>query len=187
MHRSKTPASNFFNSSEVIPHIEFFSNTSDLELKNTTRFACNDRYLHWSRSYSKNWGVAAGWSSRVGIDIEVFDHDCDDAMWPGSLKDFAAGLLPSDEHGNFFSLHGTSIKYSKSSIWSSKEALAKALGDALLYDPKKLTTPALCEHDIAQKWKSKFYSKLIGNSKILVCWVVFENFESNSFNKHRPQ
>ena len=40
------------------------------------------------------------------------------------------------------------------SLWSSKEALAKALGDALNYDPRRLESPAGWPDGISGPWRA---------------------------------
>jgi hypothetical protein len=41
------------------------------------------------------------------------------------------------------------------SVWSSKEALAKALGDAVDYDPRRLESPAGWRNGVSGAWRAR--------------------------------
>ena len=80
-----------------------------------------------SRAYRFPYALVAWHSAHVGVDIErAIDLDASVAKvicTPAELATYSHG--------------GAEL----STLWSAKEALAKALGDALLYDPCRLTSP----------------------------------------------
>jgi 4'-phosphopantetheinyl transferase superfamily len=84
-----------------------------------------------TRSYAHPYALVAWHSGPVGIDIERVQ-----ACEPGFLESICtpaerclepAGLLDPDSRAI--------------SMWCGKEALSKALGDALAYDPRRLDSP----------------------------------------------
>jgi phosphopantetheinyl transferase len=67
---------------------------------------------------------------RVGVDIErVASHD----------RAFLASISTPQERAA--AVEQADLDAYASALWSSKEALAKALGDALRYDPRRLPSP----------------------------------------------
>jgi len=83
-----------------------------------------------TRSYRYPYALIAWHDGPVGIDIERVER-CDAAFvesicTPAERSEWLAGGDPD----------ATAI-----SLWCSKEALAKALGDALAYDPRRLESP----------------------------------------------
>jgi hypothetical protein len=84
-----------------------------------------------SRSYSFPFALVAAHSAAVGIDIERVEP-CD-AAFANSIRtpaERAAAGPPREDHDRYFT-----------SLWSSKEALAKTLGDTVAYDPRRLEGP----------------------------------------------
>jgi hypothetical protein len=83
-----------------------------------------------SRSYRYPYALATWHNREVGVDLEVVD---------------AANAALSDvictETERRLLAHAQDGALDRSSLWSGKEALAKALGDALLYDPSRLASP----------------------------------------------
>jgi hypothetical protein len=57
------------------------------------------------------------------------------------------------------------------SLWSSKEALAKALGDALAYDPRRLESPLNWEDGAAGRWRARELTPEPG----YVAWLVWRD------------
>jgi len=87
---------------------------------------------HQSRSYRHPYCVIAWYAEPVGIDIErieALDNDFLRSISTPSELTEAAG-------------HGSGNDRDASSRWCAKEALAKALGDAIAYDPRRLDSPA---------------------------------------------
>jgi phosphopantetheinyl transferase len=56
-----------------------------------------------------------------------------------------------------------------SSLWSSKEALAKALGDPLHYDPRRLESPMSWPGGRAGPWRAARLATPDGHTAWL-CW-----------------
>ncbi len=113
---------------------------------------------HVSRSYSFPYALVVAHSERVGVDIERI-RPCDAAFarsicTPAEVADIAAVADPNE--------HFTSL-------WSSKEALAKALGDALAYDPQRLESPALWVDGRAGVWRAAELRIAAGHVGWL-CW-----------------
>jgi len=90
--------------------------------------SCQTEFV--TRSYRYPYALIAWHDGPVGIDIERVER-CDAAFvesicTPAERSAWPAGGDPD----------ATAI-----SLWCSKEALAKALGDALAYDPRRLESP----------------------------------------------
>jgi len=94
-----------------------------------------------SRSYRYPYALVATHEAQVGCDIER-DEPWDDA----SLE----SILTPQERTREPRLEPRSAP----SIWSSKEALAKALGDALAYDPRRLEAPVLWPRHTSGRWRA---------------------------------
>lgn len=95
-----------------------------------------------SRSYRFPYALVGWHSDRIGVDIERIEP-CSPALaesisTPG---EWAAQIAIGDE--------------AVTSLWSSKEALAKALGDALRYDPRRLESPVSWAHGAAGPWRAR--------------------------------
>ncbi len=80
-----------------------------------------------TRSYAYPYALVAWHTGPVGVDIEAV-RACD--------PDFLASIRTPAERGEL----GHDDAYAIS-LWSGKEALAKALGDAVRYDPRRLESP----------------------------------------------
>jgi phosphopantetheinyl transferase len=92
-------------------------------------------------------------SSRVGVDIEVIDM----TVAPDAV------LTHEESY-----LGGGPVDFC--SWWSAKEALAKALGDARKYDPRRLASAALWQLGRQGRWQAKRLDVPTGH----VGWVVWE-------------
>jgi len=92
-------------------------------------------------------------SSRVGVDLELVDL----------TVPREAVLTPTE-----MTLGGTPEMWCN--WWSAKEALAKALGDARLYDPRRLESPAHWENGRAGRWACSPLALPPG----FVGWLVWE-------------
>lgn len=98
---------------------------------------------HTSRSYSFPYALAAVHGAPVGVDIERVEP-CDEAFArsigaPGE----AIGAADREDRDTLLT-----------SLWSSKEALSKALGDALAYDPRRLVSPLSWPNGRAGAWRA---------------------------------
>ncbi|HEY7935200.1 MAG TPA: 4'-phosphopantetheinyl transferase superfamily protein [Solirubrobacteraceae bacterium] len=96
-----------------------------------------------SRSYSFPFALVAWHSSAVGVDIERVEP-CDEAFGESirTPTERAAGA-PEEDRDRFFT-----------SLWSSKEALSKALGDPLGYDPRHLQGPGTWPDGRSGPWRA---------------------------------
>lgn len=97
-----------------------------------------------SRSYAEPFAAVAWFSDRVGVDIEQI----------GPLTpEFGASICTPEE----LQLAGARLEdpVFVTSLWSSKEALSKALGDALEYDPRRLAAPLFWSHGAAGRWRAR--------------------------------
>ena len=106
-----------------------------------------------SRSYRNRFGLVATSASRVGVDIEVIDMSvtADAVLTPGEARIVSTPA----EWCNW---------------WSAKEALAKALGDARNYDPRRVESPALWQGGHQGRWCVERLDVPDG----CVGWIVWE-------------
>jgi hypothetical protein len=82
-----------------------------------------------SRSYCHPYALVGWHTEPVGVDIERF---------VACPEEFSQAIAtPAEQASGRFTTDRDLI-----SLWSSKEALSKALGDALDYDPRRLESPA---------------------------------------------
>jgi phosphopantetheinyl transferase len=113
---------------------------------------------HVTRSYRYPYALVAWHGARVGIDIERIEpYDAAFAQsicMPSETVDWASASN-RDEY--------------LSSMWSSKEAIAKALGDALSYDPRRLEAPMLWTGGQAGAWRSA-QLPVVKDHVAWICW-----------------
>jgi 4'-phosphopantetheinyl transferase superfamily len=113
---------------------------------------------HVTHSYRYPYALTAWHSAPVGIDIERIES-CD--------ASFAESICTPSETVEWTTLHDPHAYFS--SMWCSKEALAKALGDALRYDPRRLESPMLWPGGRAGTWRAAQLPLV--NSRIgWLCW-----------------
>jgi phosphopantetheinyl transferase len=113
---------------------------------------------HTSRSYRYPYALVAWHTEAVGVDIErvePFGQAFMESICTPSERRMCTEEAPSDEF--------------LSSLWSSKEALAKALGDALAYDPRRLDSPVFWPDGQAGPWRAAPLTVPAGHSAWL-CW-----------------
>jgi phosphopantetheinyl transferase (holo-ACP synthase) len=99
---------------------------------------------HAARSYRYPYALVAWHSQPVGVDIErieAFDADFLESICTPSERPTAAELERPDAY--------------LASLWCSKEALAKGLGDALAYDPRRLESPMSWPDGEAGPWRAR--------------------------------
>jgi phosphopantetheinyl transferase len=94
-----------------------------------------------SRSYRYPLALVALHDRPVGIDIERV------SPWDAAHID---GILTPAERAN----HRPTDDRWATSLWSSKEALAKGLGDPVSYDPRRLESPIQWNGGCAGRWKA---------------------------------
>ncbi|MGB9185641.1 MAG: 4'-phosphopantetheinyl transferase superfamily protein [Solirubrobacteraceae bacterium] len=108
-----------------------------------------------SRSYRFPFAVLAWHDQPVGVDIERIE-----ACPPG----FAASISTPTELALRIAGDEETI-----SLWCSKEALAKALGDALDYDPRRLESPVAWPEGHAGPWRAA-RQDAPGGHVVWLCW-----------------
>jgi hypothetical protein len=113
---------------------------------------------HATRSYRFPYALVAWHSQPVGIDIER--EEPFDAVFMDSI------CTPSER------FHPRSLGNPDrflASLWSSKEALAKGLGDAVHYDPRRLESPIRWPDGRAGGWRAEQLEIAPGHAAWL-CW-----------------
>lgn len=112
-----------------------------------------------SRSYCHPYALIAWHSCEVGVDIERVQR-CEPA--------FARSICTPEEIARDWSAVEDPDTHFIS-MWSSKEAVAKALGDALSYDPRRLPAPLLWPEGRAGAWRAVGLEPAPGHVA-WVCW-----------------
>jgi phosphopantetheinyl transferase len=113
---------------------------------------------HASRSYCYPYALVAWHTEPVGVDIERIEP-LEQAFTESICTPSERRMLTGDEHPDVF----------PSALWSSKEALAKALGDARRYDPRRLDSPAFWLQGQAGPWRAALLPVPARHSAWL-CW-----------------
>jgi hypothetical protein len=113
---------------------------------------------HSSRSYRYPYALVAWHDEPVGIDIERVERF--DPAFIESICTPSERELPRPE---------TDLDAYLASLWCSKEALAKALGDALRYDPRRLGSPIFWRDGQAGPWHAVSLPVPAGHNGWL-CW-----------------
>jgi phosphopantetheinyl transferase len=111
-----------------------------------------------ARSYRYPYALVAWHRAPVGVDIERIEP-CDEA--------FADLICTPAERGDV-ALRSDRDAY-LTTLWSGKEALAKALGDALLYEPARLESPLRWPGGASKPWRAARCDVPVGH----VAWVVW--------------
>jgi hypothetical protein len=97
-----------------------------------------------TRSYRYPYALVAWSSTPVGVDIERIEPSGPafaETICTAHERAVAARLPQPDDF--------------LAAVWCSKEALAKALGDAVLYDPRRLEAPAAWPSDRSGRWRAR--------------------------------
>ena len=111
---------------------------------------------HVSRSYAGSYALVAMHSRPVGVDIE-----CLGPVEP----DFGVSIATPQERAWADRADPEALI----SLWSSKEALAKALGDASRHDPRRLGSPLFWPGGRAGRWRARMLEPAEGYVG-WVCW-----------------
>jgi 4'-phosphopantetheinyl transferase superfamily len=112
-----------------------------------------------ARSYRGTHALVAWHRSRVGVDIEVIE--------PFDER-FADLICTADER---VALHAAADRERLlADLWSGKEALAKALGDARDYEPSRLASPCLWPDGRTGRWRARRLDAPAGH----VAWLVWQ-------------
>jgi hypothetical protein len=116
------------------------------------------RYV--TRSYRYPHALIAWHSDRVGVDIERIEP---------SDQAFADSVCTPDEQIDWASCADSHRHIA--SLWSGKEALAKALGDALSYDPRRLGSPIFWPDGRACCWRARRLA-VADDHVAWLCWRI---------------
>jgi len=109
-----------------------------------------------SRSYCHPFALIAWHDDRVGVDIERVGP-CDEAFGRSICTPSELASRPWEDAGRLISL------------WAGKEALAKALGEPLRHDPRRLEAPAGWPNGAAGRWRAREIAVADGY-RAWVCW-----------------
>jgi phosphopantetheinyl transferase len=94
----------------------------------------------------------------VGVDIELV------TSWAPAQK---ASILPITERQR----RSVMDDRRATSVWSSKEALAKALDTPIYYDPRRLESPAFWPNGAAGRWRA-YRLNVPEAYEAWLCWRV---------------
>ena len=111
-----------------------------------------------SRSYRFPYALVAWHDEPIGVDIEQL------VPCSGSL---ASVMCTPSEAARLADT--ADPDHELTDLWSSKEALAKALGDALAYEPSRLPAPALWPDGCSGRWRATAVRVPEGHVA-WVCW-----------------
>jgi hypothetical protein len=133
-----------------------------------------------SRSYRYPYALMAWHTEPVGVDIERIEP-FDRALIESIATPAERRLFTDDFYPDAL----------LASLWSSKEALAKGLGDAVRYDPRRLDSPVLWPDGRAGPWRAVLLPLPAGHTGWL-CWratlqgTVSESARRNAMKEGLP-
>lgn len=113
-----------------------------------------------SRSYRYPHALVAVHTAPVGLDIERIST-CDNQLLIAAATPTELTRLLAPE---------TRTQLAIADLWSSKEALAKALGTPLAYEPTRLESPAYWPAGSANRWRAERFPAPPGHVAWL-CWT----------------
>lgn len=116
------------------------------------------RAAHVSRSYRHPYALVAWHDQPLGVDIERIEP-CDEA--------FADYICTPEERAALAGPDDLDVRLT--TLWSSKEALSKALGDALRYEPSRLGSPLAWPGGRSGPWRAAELAAPAGHVAWL-CW-----------------
>lgn len=120
---------------------------------------------HISRSYRAPFALVAWHEHPLGVDIEQVT---------ATDRSFAESICTPAELTRFEPLLDDDAFVS--SLWCGKEALAKALGDAVAYDPRRLDSPHVWDGGTCGEWRAWEFIPCPGH----VAWLVWREQAQNS-------
>jgi len=163
------------------PQVILLTDEGPTRLAARARELCDDRWPHWSRSYSGVTALIAGWHHRVGVDVESL-HRSAEATWSLDDEHFRSTIMTPEERKHVLTLDHDDPRVGAVSLWCSKEALAKALGTPLQMNPARLTGPAVWGESRRGNWQATSF-----DVPTLQCdavgWVVFESRYSRAASR----
>lgn len=99
-----------------------------------------------TRSYRFPYGLVAAHDGPVGVDLERLEP---------VGRAFAASIATPEERAALEAGEaGCDVAAWAIALWAGKEALAKALGDAVAYDPRRLPSPVRWPDLRAGAWRA---------------------------------
>ena len=125
-----------------------------------------------SRSYSGRFAIEVLSNQRCGIDLEIAKEA--DFDWSVNSELFEIAMLAPGEKDLIMSSRFSSDKDLETLIWVSKEALAKALGDATQYEPSKIYSPICWDDMQPNNWQAIHVDFVTKESERLIVWLVSE-------------
>lgn len=125
-----------------------------------------------SRSYCDRYVAEVHANVRCGIDLELLDAQ--NPNWSIDSKLFERAMLAPGELELIKSCWVGTQECLPTIIWSSKEALAKALGNAQNYSPTQLLSPITWCADRIPNWIAQHLEILTEDDRRLILWVVAE-------------
>jgi len=122
---------------------------------------------HISRSYCGSLGLVAWGATPLGVDLERVQETDAGVPAPTCTTEFAASICTPQELARF----GGRLDEARFaiSLWSSKEALAKALGNPVAYDPRRLESPLGWRDGVSGRWRAQQLEPAPGH----VGWLVW--------------
>ena len=167
-----TCAHRVVGSDENHPLMILINDADSTSLRFRAREFCDDSWPHWSRSYSGVTALVAGWHHRVGLDFEFLDR-VNEPTWSIEHGYFRSSMMTSEERETWSVGTTLDARASATSVWCSKEALAKALGTPQELNPARLTGPTTWSNAGRGCWRARFLdTHSLGCDA--VAWVVFE-------------
>ena len=125
-----------------------------------------------SRSYSGRFAIEVVSNQRCGIDLEIAKEAEFD--WSVNSELFELAMLAPGEKELIMASSLSSDKDLETVIWVSKEALAKALGDATRYEPSKIYSPICWDGMQPNNWQAFHVDFVTKESERLIVWLVSE-------------
>jgi hypothetical protein len=117
-----------------------------------------------SRSYSHPYALVAWHSAPVGVDIARIE--------PCELAFVNSICTPSELSGL---CDVTDLDRHAAVLWCSKEALSKALGDAVDYDPRRLDAPTCWPGGRSGPWRARPLAIAATRHVGWLCWQSDED------------
>jgi phosphopantetheinyl transferase len=115
-----------------------------------------------SRSYRSPLAIVAWHDSPVGVDIERVEP---------LGREFARSICTPAELEDEKLAESLGDDTIVASMWSGKEAVAKALGDPVDYDPRRLDSPLLWPEGARGRWRAEQLVMPDGH----VAWLVWRD------------
>ena len=144
---------------ENIPHAP---RTASATSKPTSRFI--------SRSYSGAFVAEVQSQQYCGIDIELAAPS--NGNWSIRSKHFVDAVLAPNELPLLLETSWAKEPFFETQIWASKEAFAKASGDASQYEPNELTSPMTWSDSPHAERRAINLNFQTDAGECLIMWVV---------------